>query len=50
MATLLLTFQELLARHLETIEADMMERDVAFMQMQKDRDSIEQVRQNRRVS
>ena len=34
----------MLARHLETIEADMLEREAAFAQLQRDRDTIEKVR------
>ena len=33
----------MLARHLETIEADMLEREAAFAQLQRDRDTIEKV-------
>ena len=42
---LLSWLQEMLARHLETIEADMVEREAAFAQLQRDRDTIEKVTQ-----
>ncbi len=38
--------QEMLARHLETIEADMLERDAAFAQLQRDRETMEKVSQS----
>ncbi len=36
----------MLARHLETIEADMMEREAAFQQLQQQREQVEQMLNN----
>ena len=38
--------KQMLARHLEAIEADMMEREATFMQIRCERDSVEQVLQS----
>ena len=35
--------KELLARHLEAIEADMLERDAAFTQLQREKEAIQKV-------
>ena len=39
----LIADKQMLARHLEAIEADMMEREATFMQIRCERDSVEQV-------